>query len=91
MGYLCEIKSDRKFESEDIQEIVNNLPDEYQRFGQKSSWEWSLACDLKLWGEKITVSGSYGISGEIAPKFVKHMRTELKKRGYQLKPNKWLW
>lgn len=86
MGYIIKIKSCKEFKEDDIDAIVHSLPD-YLRgpFDEvkKQVWGWPCYCDINLpKGNEIIVSGAYGISGNKAEDFWKHIQTELDKKGY---------
>ena len=89
MGWSITFKSDKEITKEEIQEIVDAFPNEYLGWAgknNKQSWGWIMAVDVSLLeGNKISISGSYGMSGQIAARFAKILKTELVKNGHVVK------
>ncbi|MDR0287537.1 MAG: hypothetical protein LBI03_07540 [Clostridiales bacterium] len=92
MGYSCKLTTSNKITKKDIQEIINNLPDNFKGdFPKEQPWGWSLVCDICLIGEKeILISGSYGISFDTAKPFVRYLTQNLNKNGHKTK-SEWNW
>lgn len=89
MAYIIEmISKKRNFDIKDIRQIVNNLPSElkgvYTKINEQE-WGWPCYCDIsKPIGNKITISGSYEISGATAEDFCRYFQFELDKYGYDV-------
>lgn len=93
MGYRCTIKTDSYIDENDVQDMVDHIPETLQRYSfnnNKQVWGWSCACDIyKPEGNKIDIGGSYSISGDIAEDFVKYFELQLKVKNYKIISKKW--
>ena len=73
MSYRCTIYTTQAIKLQDIQNIVDNLPQEFSGYGgnSKQIWGWSCGCDIyNPKGTHIDIGGSESISGNIAKDFV---------------------
>lgn len=59
--------------------LADNWP--LQGFG-KQSWGWSAGVDIRLDDGQVRLSGSFSISGHLAPQAVHAMKAGLEKRGF---------
>lgn len=87
MGYIYNLKTNKTIKKQDVQDIVDTLPDNLQGAfkGKESNWGWSCGCDIYYPIENILeIGGSYGISGDIAEEFVQHIISELEKKDYKV-------
>lgn len=85
MSYRCTLLADKNIKKEDIDVIIDNLPNNLcSPFGNsKQSWGWSCACDVYNPVEnKLDIGGAYSISGHIANKFIDYITNELSSKGY---------
>ena len=92
MGWSVDYRSDKVITQEDIQGIVDNLPEEYLGMGfPKQQWGWLTAVGIhNPIGNEISIGGSYGISGDIAERFANYFNRQLKKRGHKTRRfNSW--
>ena len=92
MGWRIDFTSNKKFLDEDIDDIVENLPEHYTNthlkdilphFQAKQPWGWSVICDIQFpHGQSISISGSNAISGDYAQGFAKYFKRALEDKGY---------
>ncbi|OME55425.1 hypothetical protein BSK59_13180 [Paenibacillus odorifer] len=85
MGWSVELKSDRIITEEEITVIVNELPKEFSfpLGNSKQPWGWSTGADISIPEDnKLKLSGSYGVSGNIAERFVEYITTQLEESGH---------
>ncbi|MFE6075641.1 hypothetical protein ACFVQB_14310 [Paenibacillus sp. NPDC057886] len=90
MGWSIDLISDRKITDKEVDELVNNLPQElsFTLGNSKQPWGWSTAVDISIKDDNIVwLSGSYGMSGKIAEEFAAHMKNELEKLGHDIAIN----
>ena len=86
MGYACKLKADKNIKIKDVQDIINQLPEELSRLNNsKQQWGWSCYCDVyKPDRNFIEISGSYGISGDRKDDFILYMKNGLIEKGYNI-------
>lgn len=86
MGYNCKIRTKEVVKVKDVQDIINELPEDLSLLGnQKQAWGWSCRCDVyKPSGKCLEISGSYGISGNIKDAFISYMKDQLINKGYEV-------
>lgn len=96
MGWRADLVSQRTISEQEVNSIIESLPEQYHLppyYGLKvrQSWGWSARCDVFApVANRISISGAYGISGDIAEEFVKYFMSELKKYGHTIKAE-WSW
>lgn len=82
MGWSIDITTSKDVSENDIDEIINDLPDFLTQGFGKQKWGWSLAVDLCLRSSReISLSGSYSMSGENSELFAEAFARRLGKRG----------
>lgn len=86
MGYACKIMTDKNIKIKDMQNIIDNLPEELSRMGNpKQQWGWPCYCDVyKPVRKTLEIGGSYGISGERKDEFITYMKDKLIENGYTI-------
>lgn len=86
MGYIIRIKANKEIKEQDIDNIVNELPDNLKgpmKSVGKQVWGWPCICDIILPKDNILeISGTYDISGHWAEQFVKFIQIKMDKKGY---------
>ena len=92
MSYSCKIKTDSFINEDDINDIVEHLPNHLSSpvCNSKQMWGWSTGLDIwKPESNIITLGGSASISGDIAEEFVKYFEQQLKLKGYNILDKRW--
>lgn len=90
MGYSCRIRSNKEIKREDVQKIIDRMPEHYQSTGLKN-WGWNMYCDISFpQGDRILISGESVNSGYAVEEFVDHFMSELISIGHKLE-YKWSW
>lgn len=88
MGWNLTLTSDKEITFEEVNEIVNGLPDYLGFFGYKptlNEWGWSAATDIsKPTGNELGISGSYGISADKARPMMKYLKSQLESNGHKI-------
>lgn len=86
MGWSIHIKLDKPVTEEVMTEIVDKLPVDIKggkSRGGRQAWGWSLAVDVTLHRpNEVMLSGSYGLSGQIALAAAREFERLLKEAGY---------
>jgi hypothetical protein len=87
MSWSTYITASTDIQEKDIDDIVDNLPEElsntFIRKNSKQSWGWSCGTDIYLpEGKKIMVRGA-GYSAHLAEQMTTHIKTELRKKDYK--------
>ena len=91
MGWSIEITSlSREITEKDVEAALERMPKDLRQgmfpAVSRQGWGWSAAVDVNNPnGKKITLSGSYSISGMIAEEFAKSFVTGLKVAGHVVK------
>lgn len=92
MGFRCTIYTKELINSDDIENILDNLPESLSNpiINTKQNWGWSCGLDVyKPESKSISVGGSYGVSGHISEPFVDYLSNHMKEKGYTIKDIKW--
>lgn len=88
MGWNLTLTSDKEITFEEVSKIIENLPEHLSFFGYKpnlNEWGWSVATDIsKPNGKELSISGSYGISGEKARPMMKYLKSQLENNGHKI-------
>lgn len=91
MGWSTIIISDKEITIADVEEIIKELPQNLvmgilrQNVVPFNGWGWSAATDIKLpRGNKLIISGSYGISGDKAEPMADFLKVKLKEKGHNI-------
>ncbi len=89
MGWCIDVETDRPLTDEVVESVIADLPDglidPYGMGGpSRQSWGWAIACDVRLTEGLLTLSGSYGMSGNIARYAAEAFARRLEKRGYRV-------
>ena len=91
MSWSVTISAETDIKEEDIDDIVENFPENlsrkeaYTQIGlkNKQDWGWSCATDIKKpKGKKITISGA-GFSRHLSRDMVSYIKKELREKGYE--------
>lgn len=91
MSWSITISASTDIKKENIDDIVDNLPEKlsrkqaYKKIGAKvgQDWGWSCATDIYLpEGRKLKVRGA-GFSRHLSREMVSHIKEELRKKGYK--------
>lgn len=88
MGWNLILTSDKEITFEEVSKIIENLPEHLSFFGYKpnlNEWGWSAATDIsKPNGKELSISGSYGMSGEKARPMMKYLKSQLENNGHKI-------
>lgn len=90
MGWRITLKADRPIMDEDVQKIVDELPEDltapfFGPFPYRTSWGWLAATDIYYpEGNELELGGSYSISGAKARPMAERLTSELEKLGYTI-------
>lgn len=85
MGWTSQIISSKQIDESTVQDIINNLPDEFSRLGNpKQTWGWPCYADVNIPnGNILCIGGAYGIVPlDKAELFVSYFKDELSRRGH---------
>lgn len=89
MGWGATLKSNKEITFNEVDIIVNHLPDYLLFFGSKprlNEWGWSTATDIsKPKDNELDISGSYSISGDIAETMANYLKEKLEDNGHKIK------
>lgn len=85
MSWSTVITANTEIQETDIDEIIENLPEELGSpfTNSKQPWGWSCGTDIgKPEGKKMSVSGA-GYSARIAKEMTDYIKKELRRKGYK--------
>ena len=66
-----------------IDYCIERLPKSFAHGASRQRWGWSLAVDIRLSGDSVELSGSYGMSGKIAEGFAEAFARQLEHAGFR--------
>lgn len=88
MGWSANLTSNKGITFEEVDDIVNQLPEFLLLFGHRVSlneWGWSAATDIsKPKNNELIISGSYRISGDKAETMVNYLKEKLEDKGHEI-------
>lgn len=85
MGWNIDLKTDKPMNDVIIEEIIAELPISLSRGYGKQPWGWSLAVDVCLHSPlELKLSGSYGLSGQIAESAAEIFAYHLEKHNFRV-------
>lgn len=88
MGWSASLKSNKEITFNEVENIVNQLPDHLLFFGFKpnlNEWGWNAATDIsKPKDNELDISGSYGISGDKAEIMANYLKEKLENNGHEI-------
>lgn len=88
MGWSASLISDKEITFNEVENIVNRLPEHLLFCGFQphlNEWGWNAATDIsKPTGKELDISGSYGISGQKAETMAKYLKEKLEDNGHKI-------
>lgn len=88
MGWSASLKSNKEITFNEVNDIVNQLPEHLSFFGFQphlNEWGWNAATDIsKRIGKELSISGSYGISGGKAETMAEYLKEKLEDNGHEI-------
>ena len=86
MGWKITLKANRPIFNEDIQAVIDNLPEDLQGAGfPDQTWGWLAATDIYYpEGNELEIAGSYTQSGHKAELMAQTLKMGLEKLGYTI-------
>ena len=89
MSWSANIKSDRNITQEEMQKIIDEMPDSISRisvFGKRNQlngWGWSAGADIDIpIGNMVIIGGAYEVSEHLAEDTAKYIAGRLKENGH---------
>lgn len=88
MGWSIHIKTDKPITESVVESVIADLPASMREghgYGGKQNWGWSLAVDVSIFKpQELLLSGSFGMSGQIAEGFAEAFARRLEKRKFNV-------
>lgn len=87
MGWHVTVTSGKTIPVEDVQKVIDELPEEFgmKKTMEKQSWGWPCYGDvMKPSGNKISLGGACSMSGDKAEEFTAAISNGLKNLGHDV-------
>ncbi|RXZ78110.1 hypothetical protein EBB07_29080 [Paenibacillaceae bacterium] len=88
VGWSIYFSSNKEIKDTEIDQIVENLPKKFSFSlgNHRQPWGWSTGADIsRRYENSISLSGSYGASGQIAEAYSEFLKVELEKYDHRIK------